>query len=164
MLRRRVVWGISLAVVALSYALLLQPVLAQQQALSAEVVTEQDALQWIDFSSTEVERRVNGGQTVFIDFTAEWCWTCKVNERLILTQDAVRNKFAANNVALIKADWTNPNPEIARLLRAFGRSGVPLYVIFAGGHIDKPLVLPEIITADLVLQKLDEAEALRIGR
>jgi hypothetical protein len=41
---------------------------------------------------------------------------------------------------------------------------VPLYVIFAGGHIDKPLVLPEIITADLVLQKLDEAEALRIGR
>ncbi len=162
-LRRWVVWGISLTIVTLSYVLLLRPVLVQEQALSAEVQTEQDALGWIDFSPAEVERRVNGGQTVFIDFTAEWCLTCKVNERVVLARDAVRDKFADHNVALIKADWTNHNPEITRLLRAFGRSGVPLYVIFPGGQIDKPLVLPEIITVELVLQKLDEAEALRIN-
>ena len=94
---------------------------------------------------------------VFIDFTAEWCWTCKVNERAVLAQDVVRDKFAEHDVALVKADWTNRNPEITQLLQAFGRSGVPLYVIFSPRRLDHPLVLPEVITADLVTAKLDEA-------
>ena len=161
---RRVVWGIALAVVALSYVVFMQPVLAQEQALNVADQPAGEDLQWIDFSPEEIERRVGAGQTVFIDFTAEWCWTCKVNERTVLSQDAVRAKFAEDDVALIKADWTNRNSEITRLLQAFGRSGVPLYVIFAGGHIDKPFVLPEIITAGLVLEKLAEAEELRASR
>ena len=65
------------------------------------------------------------------------------------------------DVALIRADWTRRDPEIARLLRAFGRSGVPLYVLFPAGRPDQPLVLPEVITTGLVLEKLDEAAALR---
>ena len=100
---------------------------------------------------------------VFIDFTAEWCWTCKVNEQAVLAQQVVRERFAALNVALVKADWTNRNPEITQLLRAFGRSGVPLYVIFPAGLIDQPLVLPEVITAEMVVEKLDAAAALASG-
>jgi len=61
---------------------------------------------------------------------------------------------------MVKADWTNRNVEITNMLRAFGRSGVPLYVIFPGGRPEQPLVLPEVITAGIVLQKLDEAQAL----
>jgi thiol:disulfide interchange protein/DsbC/DsbD-like thiol-disulfide interchange protein len=163
-MRRRVVWGSALVVVASSYGLFLHPVLAEDRAMRSEEQSQVgDGLAWIDFSTAEVERLVGSGQTVFIDFTAEWCWTCKVNERAVLMSDEVRAKFAEDDVALVKADWTNSNPEITRLLRAFGRSGVPLYVVFPGGRLDAPLILPEIIGVEIVLEKLTEASALRAG-
>ena len=102
-----------------SYAIFVHPLLAAEQTTEPE-------LDWQPFSAARVEELVAGGQMVFIDFTAEWCWTCKVNERAVLAQQVVRERFAALNVALVKADWTNRNPEITQLLRAFGRSGVPL--------------------------------------
>ena len=104
---------------------------------------------------------IASGSHVFVDFTAEWCWTCKVNEYTVLADDDVRERFAELQVQLVRADWTNRDAEIAKLLRAFGRSGVPLYVIFPGGRPDHPLVLPEVITTGIVLEKLEEAEALR---
>jgi len=163
--RRRVVWCSALVVVALSYGVFLHPVLAAERALRSDMQgPREEGLAWIDFSTAEVERIVGSGQTVFIDFTAEWCWTCKVNERAVLMDEEVRAKFIEDDVALVKADWTNNNPEITRLLRAFGRSGVPLYVVFPGGRLDAPLVLPEIIGVELVLEKLAEASALRANR
>ena len=57
----------------------------------------------------------------------------------------------------IKADWTRQDPDITKLLSKFNRSGVPLYVIFPGSRPDQPIVLPEVITQDLVLAKLAEA-------
>jgi thiol:disulfide interchange protein len=163
-MRRRVVWGCALFVVVFSYGIFLHPVLAAERTLrSADVPRGEEGLAWIDFSTTKVERLVNGGQTVFIDFTAEWCWTCKVNERAVLMDAEVRARFAEDDVALVKADWTNSDSEITSLLRAFGRSGVPLYVIFPGGRLDGPLVLPEIISVELVLDKLGQAAALRAG-
>jgi thiol:disulfide interchange protein/DsbC/DsbD-like thiol-disulfide interchange protein len=163
-LRRRVVWGCALFVVAFSYGVFLHPVLAVERALrSVDMPRDEEGLAWVDFSTAKVERLVRGGQTVFIDFTAEWCWTCKVNERAVLMDDEVRARFAEDDVALVKADWTNSDPEITRLLSAFGRSGVPLYVVFPGGRLDEPLVLPEIISVELVLDKLGQAAALRAG-
>ena len=148
----------ALVLVAGSYLLFLHPLLAVEQELATkEQVGE---LGWRPFSVEGVEQLVAGGQMVFIDFTAEWCWTCKVNERVVLAQEAVRARFADLDVALVKADWTNRNAEITQLLRAFGRSGVPLYVIFPAGRPDHPLVLPEVITAELVMEKLDEAASL----
>ena len=97
---------------------------------------------------------------MFIDFTAEWCWTCKVNERTVLADADLRARFEELDVALVKADWTSRNPEITDMLRAFGRSGVPLYVIFPGGRPERPLVLPEVITAGIVLKHLERAQAL----
>ena len=137
------------------YGSFLHPVLSTERALAVEPAA--GLLAWRPFSVAGVEELVAGGRMVFIDFTAEWCWTCKVNERAVLAQDVVRDKFAEHDVALVKADWTNRNPEITQLLQAFGRSGVPLYVIFPPRRPDHPLVLPEVITADLVTAKLDEA-------
>ncbi len=153
---KRLARVVALVLVLGSYAIFVHPLLAAEQTTEPE-------LDWQPFSAARVEELVAGGQMVFIDFTAEWCWTCKVNERAVLAQQVVRERFAALNVALVKADWTNRNPEITQLLRAFGRSGVPLYVIFPAGLIDQPLVLPEVITSEMVVEKLDAAAALAAG-
>lgn len=156
--RRWLAWGLAALLVAASYRLFLHPLLQEQHQLSTAPQT--DELAWQEFSAERVETLVRSGRPVFIDFTAEWCWTCKVNERTVLTSEALHRKFAELDVALVKADWTSRNPQITALLQAFGRSGVPLYVIFPAGRLDHPLVLPEVITADLVIEKLDEAAAL----
>jgi thiol:disulfide interchange protein DsbD len=156
--RRRLAWVLAALLVAGSYQLFLHPLLQDSHQLSA--APQASDLAWQDFSAERVEALVNSGRTVFIDFTAEWCWTCKVNERTVLADGDLRRKFATHGVALVKADWTSRNPEITALLRAFGRSGVPLYVIFPGKRLDQPLVLPEVITTGLVIEKLDEAAVL----
>ena len=92
------------------------------------------------------------GQPVFVNMTAAWCITCLVNERTALSTDAVREVFAGKRIAYLKGDWTNRNPEITRLLEKFGRSGVPLYVLYRGGR--EPVVLPQILTQSLVLDAL----------
>ena len=158
---KRVARVVVLVLVVGSYAIFVHPLLAAEQTLAEQ--TTASGLDWQPFSAARVEELVAGGQMVFIDFTAEWCWTCKVNEQAVLAQQVVRERFAALDVALVKADWTNRNPEITQLLRAFGRSGVPLYVIFPAGLIDQPLVLPEVITAEMVIEKLDAAFALANG-
>ena len=152
---KRVARTVVLGLVVGSYAIFVHPLLATEQTLAEQTTAAE--LDWQPFSAARVEELVTSGQMVFIDFTAEWCWTCKVNERAVLAQQVVRERFAALDVALVKADWTNRNPEITQLLRAFGRSGVPLYVIFPAGLIDQPLVLPEVITAEMVVEKLDAA-------
>ena len=146
----------ALGLVVGSYAVFVHPLLTAEQ-------TAAPALDWQPFSAARVEELVASGQMVFIDFTAEWCWTCKVNEQAVLAQPVVRKRFAALEVALVQADWTNRNPEITQLLRAFGRSGVPLYVIFPAGLIEQPLVLPEVITPAMVVETLDAAAALARG-
>jgi thiol:disulfide interchange protein DsbD len=162
--KRLVVWGLALAILLGGYLTFLDPVLEVEQGLAAPAGEGESGLVWEPFSVARVEQLLAAGERpVFIDFTAEWCWTCKVNERAVLASDAVRARFAALDVALVKADWTNRNPEITQLLRRFGRSGVPLYVLFPAGRADQPLVLPEVITPGLVLARLDEAEALRQG-
>jgi thiol:disulfide interchange protein DsbD len=90
---------------------------------------------------------------VFVNMTAAWCITCLVNERVALSTDAVKQAFAASNIAYLKGDWTNRNPEITRILDRHGRSGVPLYLLYVG--TGEPVVLPQILTAATVLQEID---------
>jgi thiol:disulfide interchange protein/DsbC/DsbD-like thiol-disulfide interchange protein len=153
---------LALAVCIGGYWFFLAPVLDVDERLAEANDSQSEAQAWEEFSVARVEELLAENRHVFIDFTAEWCWTCKVNEQTVLASGPVRERFAALDVALIKADWTSRNPEITALLRAFGRSGVPLYVIFPAGHPDRPLILPEVITEGLVLEKLGEAESLRM--
>jgi thiol:disulfide interchange protein len=106
----------------------------------------------------KLEAALKSGRIVFVDFTAEWCINCKVNEKAVLHSEAVQRAFRENNVDFLKADWTNGNPEITRLLKQFGRAGVPLYVIYPAGGSGEPVVLPELLTQQMVLDGLAEAK------
>lgn len=104
------------------------------------------------FSQQKLDALLASGQPVFVNMTAAWCITCLVNERTALSTGAVRDAFAGKSIAYLKGDWTSRNPEITRLLEKFGRSGVPLYVLYGRGG--EPVVLPQILTQSLVLDAL----------
>ncbi|MCC5941078.1 MAG: thioredoxin family protein [Balneolaceae bacterium] len=110
---------------------------------------------WIAYSDDTLRQNIDEGNNVFIDFTAAWCITCKANERIIFSSDRVKNKFKDLDFVMIKADWTNRNPEITRALQSFGRNGVPLYVIYSPS-IEEPMILPELLTPGIVLDALDK--------
>jgi thiol:disulfide interchange protein len=92
------------------------------------------------------------GQPVFVDFTAAWCITCQVNERLVLNDARVRDAFARNDVARVRADWTRRDPAISAALSALGRSGVPVYVLYRKGRA--PQLLPEVLQRQAVIDAL----------
>ena len=94
------------------------------------------------------------GRPVFVNMTAAWCVTCLVNERVALSSERVKDAFAKRNVAYLKGDWTRADPEISRFLKAHGRDGVPLYILYPP-HGEKPVVLPQILTATAVLEELN---------
>jgi thiol:disulfide interchange protein DsbD len=91
-------------------------------------------------------------RTIFVNFTADWCLTCKVNERAVLSRDSVREAFAQNKVVEMIGDWTRPDPLITQALARFGRSGVPLYLVYREGG--EPQVLPQILTPALLIEAL----------
>jgi len=92
--------------------------------------TTQDTGDWQAFTPARLQSELSEGHTVFVDFTAAWCITCKFNEVSVLENAAVREAFQRHAVTKLKADWTNGDPEITKLLQHFGRPGVPLYVLY----------------------------------
>lgn len=94
------------------------------------------------------------GQPVFLNLTAAWCVTCLVNERVALRTDTVQAAFERHQVTYLEGDWTDRDPEITRLLEAFGRAGVPLYVIYPPRG--EPRVLPQVLTPAIVVGALDQ--------
>ena len=91
---------------------------------------------------------------MLVDFTAAWCITCQANKRLVLDRDAVRAAFVAQQVVLLRADWTRRDPAISAELARFGRNGVPFYLFYPSGQ-QPPRILPELLTVDTVLAALD---------
>lgn len=92
---------------------------------------------------------------VFVNFTAAWCITCKVNELNALEVQSVKTAFATHGVSYLKADWTNEDPLITEALKAYGRSGVPLYLLYERGS-DRATVLPQILTPGIVIDALEQ--------
>ncbi|MES2769204.1 MAG: thioredoxin family protein [Bdellovibrionota bacterium] len=109
---------------------------------------------WISYSETELQKLRDEGAPVFVDFTAAWCITCQVNKKVVLNTDKIQLAFKEAGVVLMKADWTNQDPVITKALAAFDRNSVPLYILYTKNKDDKPLVLPEILTDDIVLNSL----------
>jgi thiol:disulfide interchange protein DsbD len=104
---------------------------------------------WEPWSAEAVSRYQAQGRPVFVYFTASWCLSCQVNERVALGQPAVQQAFKNANVALLRADWTRHDEAITRALTALGRSGVPAYALYAPGETS-PRLLPEVLTPGIV--------------
>ena len=111
------------------------------------------------WDSAEVQKVVNDGKIAFVDFTADWCLSCKANERLVLSSDQVREEMRRLGVVRFRADWTLRDDMIRAELEKFGRAGVPLYLVFHPGSKGLPLVLPELLTANRVIAALAERSA-----
>ena len=94
------------------------------------------------------------GQPVFVNLTAAWCISCLVNERVALSRPEVQAAFAAHGITYLKGDWTRQDPDITALLRAHGRSGVPLYLLFPARTGAEAVVLPQVLTPATVLDAL----------
>ncbi len=105
-----------------------------------------------------LQSALKSDRIVFVDFTAEWCINCKVNERLVLKSGAVQEAFKKDDVLFLKADWTNGAADITKALKQFGRAGVPLYVIYPADRSASPIVLPELLTQQIVLDGLNDAK------
>jgi len=150
-------WVMAILVLAGGWALFEQPVLEAKNLVAGTGEMESDGIRWEKFSLVSLDRHLTEGRAVFIDFTAEWCLTCKVNEKTVLAQDDVIGKFRESGIIAMKADWTSRNPDVTSLLTKFGRSGVPLYVLFPKGKPNEPLILPEVITGGIVLEAIERA-------
>ena len=109
---------------------------------------------WEPWSQDRVDQLRRDGTPVFIDFTARWCLSCQVNERVAFSNDTVTKRFATLGVHLLRADWTAGSDLIAAGLSAFGRASVPLYVYYPP-HAVEPVLLPELLTPGIVLNALD---------
>lgn len=110
---------------------------------------------WIAYDPADFARREAGNDPLFVDMTAAWCITCKVNEKVALGMQSVRDLFASRGVQPVKGDWTNYNDDITSYLASFGRSGVPLYVYYGprdpeSGKRPDPVVLPQILTPGII--------------
>ncbi len=110
---------------------------------------------WETFSPQLVDRYRTQGKPVLIDFTASWCLSCQVNERVVLDREDVQKRLKDSGIALVRADWTRHDETIAQTLAGLGRSGVPTYVLYSGTVGDPPNILPEVLTPGIIYDALN---------
>lgn len=119
--------------------------------------TDEFKISWVPFSNMALKEARKSGRPVFIDYTASWCLTCKLNKYLVFSSDEVKQRFIDEDFIMIKADWTNRDPAITASLASFGRAGVPFNVIYGPEEDAEPIVLPTLLRPGIVLNAIDEA-------
>lgn len=120
---------------------------------SASELDFSEHIPWQAFSEKRVAEL--SGTPVFVDFTAEWCLTCKVNEKTVLETSSVRTAMAAHGVVPLKADWTRQDATITKWLERYGKAGVPFYLVLP--KAGDPIPLGEVITPGQVTDALKRA-------
>jgi thiol:disulfide interchange protein/DsbC/DsbD-like thiol-disulfide interchange protein len=108
------------------------------------------------FTQARLDGLLAEGKPVFVNLTAAWCITCKVNERVALRSASLAEAFQQRGITYLIGDWTNANPEITAMLTRFGRAGVPLYLLYSGAPGAQPQVLPQLLTESIMLGKVAE--------
>ena len=106
------------------------------------------------YSPEKVAALREENKSIFLNFTADWCITCKVNEAVALSRQNIQDTLKEKDITYLKADWTKKDSVIASKLAEYGRTGVPLYLLFPKGQ--EPIILPEILTEDLLMNYLKE--------
>jgi thiol:disulfide interchange protein DsbD len=147
---RRVASVFAVSVIVLAVA---TPLYALWRFPAADDKSERvSAAGWEPYDRAVIEQYRSQGKPVFVDFTARWCLSCQVNERVVLNRADVRRSLKDSGIVLVRADWTKHDEKIASALGELGRSGVPTYVVYRPGR--SPLVLPEVLTPGIVLDAL----------
>ncbi len=152
--RRKLV--MSGAVIVGLLAILVPPQLGQVSAKSGAV----SATHWQKFDPSAISRHIAAGKTVFVDVTADWCVTCKVNKALVLDTKAISERLKDKNIVAMRADWTRPDPVITAFLQRFMRYGIPFNVVF-GPQAPQGIVLPELLRRETVISALVAAQTKR---
>jgi thiol:disulfide interchange protein len=157
-------WGTGLSTLVVTGAvglLLLVDESGPLQALQGASDKKGD-IEWQSFTQQKLETLRSKGSSVFVDFTAAWCITCKVNERIALADPAVADAFRREGVVALRADWTRQDAEITKILEINSRAGVPLYLFYprpaANGDKKPPVVLPQVLTAAAVLREVQSQQ------
>ncbi len=150
------VMGVALA----ATALWLGGILATQTGL-LKTATDGDrtggnAISWIAFDPDDLTRRVQAGQVIFVDVTADWCITCKVNKATVIDRGEVAKRLSQADVVAIRADWTKPDSRIAAYLASFGRFGIPFNAVY-GPKAPQGIPLSELPSEAEILAALDRA-------
>ena len=112
---------------------------------------------WQPWSEDRIDALVDDGQIVFVDVTAAWCLTCKANKALVLDTEAMTKAFDAQNVALLRADWTKPDPAISAYLARHDRFGIPFNIIY-GPSAPEGIILSELLSFEVITTALTAAQ------
>ena len=136
---------------AAALMLVIGPMLASDPSAQPRLDSSDDR----PWSEQQVQELTAAGRPVFVNFTAAWCITCKVNEQLALSTDNTRQLFEARSIAYLVADWTRRDPAITRQLERYGRSGVPLYLLYPPAA-EQPVVLPQLLTEGNIAEAIDK--------
>lgn len=146
----RIILTVLLVGALLSYALPLAVAKPQHKTYESGNI-------WTEFEQGKIAPLVEQGKIVFVDVTADWCLTCKANKLLVLDKEDMINTLSAPNIVAMRADWTNPNAEIADYLGKYNRHGIPFNIVY-GPSAPNGIVLSELLTKDAVLNALKQAE------
>jgi thiol:disulfide interchange protein DsbD len=128
---------------------------AQAGSAPANFAANGTEVVWQPYSEQAVTAARAAGHPVFIDFTAAWCLSCQVNERLYLKSAEVESALLKAGVVTMKADWTNDDPAIAAKLASVGRASIPTYLVYPAAQGSAPDLLPEALTKDVVLKAIE---------
>jgi thiol:disulfide interchange protein DsbD len=161
--RTRTALGAALGIGGLAVAGLLALPLEAREARPPDAEAA-ESMSWRAFEPSEIRAELAEGRPVFVYFTADWCLTCKVNERMVLEDARVRAELERLDVAIFKADWTRRDERIRSELARFGRAGVPMYLVYGPEAPGHPALLPELLSVDLLVDALREAAPGDAGR
>ena len=124
---------------------------------SAALRTDSSGIAWEQFSDAKLSELVNAHRPVIVNFTASWCLTCQMNHKMAYDNVEVINKIKDKGIVALRADWTNQDAEIAKTIQKYGRNSVPLDILFTSKD-STPIVLPSVLTAQAVLDKINAIE------
>jgi thiol:disulfide interchange protein DsbD len=146
----------ALCIFVLGAGLLFYEVYQAKDRMSAPLQRE-DHEEWISFSQKRLQEFREKREPVFVNVTAKWCLTCQANH-LILESEKVQRAFEKYAVHRMVADWTDGDEEITQYIRSLGRNGVPVYAFYGKDPDVPPIILPELLTQDIVINTLKSSE------